>query len=136
MTLCTRDRTLLEVGDYMHSIDVPLGYMSFQGAWWHLGNQSAPWCVSDWGWYGARFSSALWLPRPFGIPRLLPRQASVCDRCVIQWYVLKDDIDLPAGTFWHTITMLQEPPDWHAGWRSRVSKEVGAAFAIVSSIGV
>ena len=46
---CPRDcdNVLLNVKKYLDGIGVPLGYLSFQGDWWH-GSGGAPWCVSEW----------------------------------------------------------------------------------------
>jgi hypothetical protein len=41
------DQELLDLKSSLDAAKVPLGYMSFQGAWWFI-NETAPWCVSEW----------------------------------------------------------------------------------------
>lgn len=42
-------KTLIDVVDYLHSENIPMGYLSFQGAGASSGRGQAPWCVETWG---------------------------------------------------------------------------------------
>lgn len=77
-------KTLLQEKDYLESIDVPIGYLSFQGAGTSSGRgKAAPWCVDRWSADGgsdpnhypldvATFQKALDVPLQLYAPYFCP----------------------------------------------------------------
>jgi len=97
------DETLLNETDYLHSIGIDYGYMSFQGAWWKNKGESAPWCIGTWEGNGkypmgiAEFQHALDKPLQLYLPYLCNNSDYSTDK---QWNWIYSDTTLSGCKNW------------------------------------